>query len=442
MDASLTISRSNVVAGVVARHLHRVSAKGPFGAKDCFDGPTLNLFESLTPESACLCLGSSKDVTGNDERPASDDGRGCEEFCRPVEFDHSTLQTLIKLSGASPCGLRAQAPNSSLTLKEFKTIELMIPVVDFRPQARQHLCPGSFSFEARALDELMKARLQPLTEGDRPRCLVMAEHGPLAFTNPCDSFSFCGVGTVVLHVWGNASKGHRPVLGNERIVEMPFRSVMRGGFDPLLDAEHEHRRLGLTGASINEHRAPLQGRAEILDRHLDECIEKRMPWSNKRSIKLAIGMHEGALEGYALVLPGQRSPPIEASSRLDHPARDPRDLIPALLSPANPSSQARESGNKERGNVSGLEAALACPFHSSADFIKIQGGEHLRVECPLGDHFMKAIGHARINDPIELRLHLRLIPISDRFDEKVAQGPLLESILFSEDIEEIALVGR
>ena len=187
-------------------------------------------------------------------------------------------QPFVELAGPDERGLGAEPTDGACSFEGFEAVVFAIPVVDLGQQATLHLRSGARGLDVEPGLDLVHAGLEPFTVGPGTHELLVVLPRPVAARDLRDGFGLSRVRSVIVEVGRCCGHGDGAVLFEEWVVEVVRNRVGIGGgvLDALLDAEHQHRRIGLLGTSINQNRALFECGAEVIDGGLDHGVQQRV----------------------------------------------------------------------------------------------------------------------------------------------------------------------
>jgi len=291
VDEAALVGGLDVVAGVVARHLDRFASECSLGGEHGFDGTPLDLL-GLAGDGLRFRLGvRHEESAGDDECGAADDGGHGDKVGGLVELFEPVAQAFIELSGTYECGLGAEPADGASAFECFEAVVFAVPVVDLCQQAILHLRSGARGLDIEAGLDLVHAGLEPFAVGPGTHELLVVLPRPVASRDLGYYFGLRRVGSVVVEVRRCCGDGDGAVLFEERVVEVVRDRVGVGVLDALLDAEHQHRSICLLGASVDQHRALLEGEAEVVDGGLDHGMQQRMTRRDEGGVGEPVGVH-------------------------------------------------------------------------------------------------------------------------------------------------------
>ena len=97
-----------------------------------------------------------------------------------------------------------------------------------------------------------------------------------------------------------------------------------------------------------------------------------------------------------------------------------RDLVPACFARGDSTAQALEGGEEEGLDVVRLKAACLGVLEAVPDLVDVHLGQDLGVEGTFRDEPVKALSDCRVDDLVEARSDLGLVPVPDGFHEELA----------------------
>ena len=239
----------------------------------------------------------------------------------------------------------------------------------------------------------------------------------------------------------------RDAVGVELDVEHPLRNdpPLAGAGDAavlqrVLDGE-EHAGRGARVAVVDENRAAPQQVTVTLECHVDDGVEQRMAGADEGGERLAGRRDQRLLEGDAFVARQHRLADPDHPVAAAHEGRDVRHLVAARLALPRRPAEPPERLAEERLDVVWLEAARLRPLHLFADALHARGVHRVVDELPL---FQEVLQRARVegvvHGGVEPRPHFGPLPVPDRVEQQLPQGPPLE-LQLPEHVEHLAAEG-
>ena len=161
---------------------------------------------------------------------------------------------------------------------------------------------------------------------------------------------------------------------------------------------------------------------------VDDGGEEGVTRAEQLSRRFAFDLDKFLLEGDPFVNGLQWGADLGFPFRRAHSRRDPCDLEPASLAFGDPTAEQSEGFKEERSDEPRLQLASLGPFHHVTDLIDPGFGEDVNRQSTFGYHILEPFADVLVDYPHLPGLHFRVVPVADRFDQKVTQRTVDERI--------------
>ncbi|WP_369371869.1 hypothetical protein AB1046_00710 [Promicromonospora sp. Populi] len=201
-----------------------------------------------------------------------------------------------------------------------------------------------------------------------------------------------------------------------------------------LGGSDEQPRLGRLGIGVEEHGALLKHGTEVFDGEVDDGVQQRVTWGEQLRLWAAWSANLAAIEAHPFV-PVQDEVATSARACMAHTFGDTRDLVAPGLAPGDSAAETLEGGMEERPQVVRLKPASLCQLKLPGDLRRVRERQRLDVEGSLGQQLLDPVADGGINHLFQPGAHVRPVAVTDRLQQQLAQGLVLERL--TQDVEHL-----
>src|ERR1041385_3051431 len=204
----------------------------------------------------------------------------------------------------------------------------------------------------------------------------------------------------------------------------------------VLEVKKDSR--GVSGVPlVDEHRPASEQIAMALHRQVERGVEKRMPGTDERRHRHAVGRDETFLERDSFVSRDDHLPMPGQAITITHRSRHVSDLVAARLALPYRAPELLKRLEKERFNVMRLKASSVGALHVLAHSADAAGVHGIVGQRALFEQVFDLLAIHGVSDHLsQPGSYLRRISIADRLDQQFTQRPAVE-FEFPEDIEDL-----
>ena len=208
----------------------------------------------------------------------------------------------------------------------------------------------------------------------------------------------------------------------------------------MIDQEKQTR-LGAEIQLVDQHGAREERWLFLLQRDVDQCRHQWMTGMDQIRRRLAEWRaREVPIEGDALVLLKHRPSTTVRAVMLANRGRHMTNLVAILLTLFQRSAVALDGFHQEAPQVERLKLARLGDLHRLLHIGESLGREDILGQCVATVEVLDVLPIERaIHNLKELRLHLRIFPVADGFDEQILERLVFKGL--AQDVEDAAAEG-